>query len=212
MDSIKAFNGDKYLGEEFLKLIKKFKIKNIIETGTYRRDTTRAFSGMADKVYTIESNRSFYFGSKKILKNYSNVRTFFGSSPEVLKKILPNIKENTLFFLDAHWGHYWPILDELKEISKIDSLKNSVIVIHDFYVPEVDFGYDSYYHSDSKFELFLKKFIGFFGRKLNMNLVEKQKLDYDFIKEKLKKINPEFKHYYNSRAEGAKRGVIFIHP
>ena len=56
----KAFSGDKYLKEEFKKLIKRFKIKNIIETGTFKGDTTKEFSKMVEKVYTIESNKKYF--------------------------------------------------------------------------------------------------------------------------------------------------------
>ncbi len=151
---IKAFAGDRYLGEEFEKLIKKFKIKNIIETGTSKGDSTKEFSKMIENVYTIESVKKTYLFSKEILKDFDNVKIYLGSSPDVLRKILPFIKGNTLFFLDAHWGYYFPIIDELKEISKINSFSKSVIVIHDFYVPKKDFGFDSYYYSESSLELF----------------------------------------------------------
>lgn len=207
-----AFSGDKYLKEEFGNLIKRFKIKNVVETGTFRGETTKEFSKMVENVYTIESNKEFYTNSRKSLKNCQNVRVFLGSSPEVLRKILPNIKGNTLFFLDAHWGDYWPILDELKEISKIHSMSRSVIVIHDFYVPGKDFGFDSYHYSTSRLQLFLKRSINVFSKIIKIKLIDKQKLDYEFVRHSLEKINPAYKHYYNSKAEGARRGVLFVHP
>ena len=50
---------------------------------------------------------------------------------------------------------------------------------HDFmtcnkmhYVPDKDFGFDSYYYSNSNLELFLKKAIGFIGNILKMNFIE----------------------------------------
>jgi len=207
-----AFCGDSYLKKEFEFLIKKFRIKNIVETGTFKGDTTKEFSKMVEKVYSIESNKEYYLSSKKRLKEDNNVKLFLGSSPVILKKILPGLEGNTLFFLDAHWGNYWPILDELNEISKVDHMKKSVIVIHDFYVPGKNFGFDSYYYSNSKIELFLKKSIGFIGKIFKMHLIEKQKLDYDFIKDYIYKINPLYKYYYNKESEGLRRGVIFIHP
>ncbi len=212
MISKNGFSRDKYLGQEFQKLVKKYNVKNIVETGTSKGETTLAFSKMVDNVYTIEVKKEVYLISKRKLRKEKNIRMFLGSSPNVLKRILPSLKGKTLFFLDAHWGHYWPILDELNEISKVSSLKESIIVIHDFYVPGKDFGFDSYYYSNSPLELFLKKGIGFLGKIFKMDLIPKQKLDYPFIADSINKINPNCKHYYNSKAEGAKRGVIFIHP
>jgi hypothetical protein len=213
MGGNESFEGDFYLRIEFEKLIKKFKINNIVETGTFMGNTTKEFSKMAENVYTIESIKKLYLISKKNLVHCTNVKSFLGDSPLILNRILPTLKGNTLFFLDAHGRNHWPILDELKVISKFPYLKKSVIVIHDFYVPGKNFGFDSYYHnSNSNLELFLKKIIGFIGRFLKMRLIEKQKLDYEFVDKSIKQINPSFKYYYNSKAEGAKRGVIFIHP
>lgn len=207
-----AFARDFYLKQEFKKLVNKFKIKNIVETGTFKGSTTEEFSRMVEKVYTIESKREFYFEAKKNLSNLKNVRGFLGSSPKVLKKILPQIKGKTLFFLDAHWGYPWPILEELNQISKFPDLKESTIVIHDFFVPGKDFGYDSYYQSKSFLSLFFKRGFGFIGKIIGKEIIKKQKLDYSFIEKSIKKINPNYKYYYNSKAEGARRGVIFIHP
>jgi hypothetical protein len=213
METDGPFSGDSYLGKEFEKLVQKFKIKNIVETGTFLGETSREFSKMVENVYTIESNEKFYLQARKNLMHCKNVKIFLGNSPLVLDKILPTLKGNTLFFLDAHWEKYWPILDELKIIAKFSHMKNSVIVIHDFYVPDTNLGFDSYYHgSKSDLELFLKKVIGVIGRLLKMSLIERQRLDYEFIEKSIKEINPSFKYYYNSMAEGTKRGVIFIHP
>ncbi len=209
---IKSFSGDGYLKEEFIKLVKQFNIKNIVETGTNKGFTTKEFAKMVEHVYTIESNKEYYIESKKNLKKLNNIKLYLGSSPSVLEHMLPSLKGRTLFFLDAHWGDYWPILDELKEIAKIPNLSNSVIVIHDFYVPQSNLGFDSYHYSKSPLELFIKRGISVIGRLLNMKLIEKQKLDYNFIADSIHKINPEYKHHYNSKAEGNKRGVIFICP
>ncbi|MCX6750355.1 MAG: hypothetical protein NTZ83_02775, partial [Candidatus Pacearchaeota archaeon] len=121
-----AFGGDSYLKKEFEFLIKKFRIKNIVETGTFKGDTTKEFSKIVENVYSIESNKKYYLFSKKRLKEDNNIKLFLGSSPIILKKILPALEGNTLFFLDAHWGNYWPILDELNEISKVNHMKKSV--------------------------------------------------------------------------------------
>ncbi len=205
-----AFGKDRYLEEEFKKLIEEHKIKNIVETGTFMGDTTKEFSKMVNNVYTIESNNDFYLSSKKNLNDCANIKMFLGSSPDVLREILPTLKGHTLFFLDAHWESYLPLLDELNEISRVDSLSKSVIVIHDFYVPNKDFGFDSYYIFNSNAEFFLKKCVGLLGNILNMNLTSKQRLDLSFIEGSIMEINSNYKYYYNSKAEGKKRGVIFI--
>ncbi|MDP1729380.1 MAG: hypothetical protein Q8L27_04210 [archaeon] len=200
----KAFGGDKYLKQEIMFLIKKFQIKSIVETGTYLGDTTKEFSKLA-KTYTIESNKKYYDLAKESLKEY-NVEIFSGSSPKILKNILSKIEGPIIFFLDAHWNRYWPILDELKVIAE-SGIKDSVIVIHDFHVPNKDFGYDSYYDNKNIIKYLLniidERFLG--GKK-------KQKFDWEYIKNNILSINPKYNYYYNQKTEGDNRGVIFIIP
>jgi len=50
--------------------------------------------------------------------------------------------DRCLFYLDAHWGAYWPLRDEIKEVLR---LKKAVIVVDDFVVPFHPFyGFDAY--------------------------------------------------------------------
>lgn len=180
-----AFSGDHYLQAEIQKIIKKFDIFTVVETGTFMGDTTAAFTEMASSVFSIEVNYDLYQRAVSRFQDVSNVMILSGNSPEVLYQMIPAFKTPILFFLDAHWYQYWPILDELRVIAMFAKCRNSVIVIHDFYVPDSDLGYDSY------------------GDK---------RLDFDFIKSDIYSINSQYHYYYNSQAAGERRGVIFVHP
>lgn len=93
------------------------------------------------------------------------------------------MKHNYLFFLDAHWNGT-PLLKELEAIK--DKGIKPVIVIHDFKVPGTDFGFDTY---------------------------DGQDYNYEWIKPSLEKIyGQDFEYYYNKKATGARRGVIYIYP
>jgi predicted O-methyltransferase YrrM len=177
-----AYSGDFYIREEIEKLCKKHEVKTIIETGTFKGKTTLALSELADEVHTIEINPAYYnqnnFTNPKITKHQ-------GSSPEVLTKILGSVKKPCLFYLDAHWYEYWPLLDELKVIGR--EAKNSIIVIHDCFVPgRPNLGYDTY---------------------------KGQRLDLEYIMPYLKEIYPKgYAYHYNSVSTGSNRGVIYIYP
>lgn len=189
--NLKGFEGDSFIKAEIQKLIDKFEITRIIETGTYLGGTTRQFAQMVKTVTTIELNDEHFNKASENLKECKNVFIHKGSSPEFLKaflagKFASGIDDNLLFFLDAHWGNYCPLLDELKIIAEF-KLK-PVIVIHDFKVPNrPDLGFDSYNGQD---------------------------LDYNYIHASLMAIYGEkdFNFHYNTEAEGAKRGVIYIYP
>jgi len=184
----KGFEGDTHLHNKFRTICDKHKINHIIETGTYHGYTTRHFAKWVDRVDTIEVVQENFSESQKTLLGLDNVYSHFGNSSEVLPHVLPKHSEGLLCFLDAHWQHYNPLLDELKVIAKA-GLK-PIIAIHDFKVPNhPELGYDVYKQTGIVYE-------------------------WDWIKESIEAIYGKdgYKVQYNDKAVGAKRGVIFIYP
>lgn len=117
----------------------KFGIKTAIETGIFEGCTTIALSHCFDHVFGVEINAEFIERTRaNILKSggtLENVSLVEGSSPVVLERVLPMLQgEMVLFYLDSHWNDYWPILDELKMISRTHR-DRCVVMIDDFFVP-----------------------------------------------------------------------------
>jgi predicted O-methyltransferase YrrM len=143
---IKGALEDKFLNEEFDKLIKKYNISTIVETGTYKGWSTNILAKKVNKVITIDVSEDFLNEAKKNNLQNKNIDFYQGSSSDILEKILVKNNDSILFFLDAHWGKYWPLHDELKIIKNKEIIP--IIIIHDFYVPDKDgnakFGYDKY--------------------------------------------------------------------
>ena len=180
-----AFNGDRYVLHEVKKIVKDFNIKNIFETGTYLGATTKVLSSVVENVYTVECNSDYYNQSKTFLKDCKNVNMNLGSSPAVMDLILPTLTGRTLFFLDAHWYNYCPLIDEIKMVEK-HGKSDSVLIVHDFKVPGQKFGYDSYNGQD---------------------------YEYSWVKPHLHSLyNDKFTYKYNDVAEGACRGVLYVYP
>lgn len=182
---MKGFSSDIYFKKEIEKIICDWKIKTIVETGTYQADTTISMAEMVEQVITIEINAQYLKYARHQIKQSgkNNIISIFGSSPKEIEKL--NIDEPILFFLDAHWYEYNPLLDELKAIAE-KKYNNSVIVIHDFKVPNKNFGYDSYNGFD---------------------------YDWNYIESAIKSIyGDNFRYYYNEKASGGNRGIIFIFP
>nr|WP_298659802.1 hypothetical protein [uncultured Flavobacterium sp.] len=190
-----GFEGDSIMLEKCKSIVLDNKIDTIIETGTFLGGTTRVMSSWAKNVHTIEINKPNYDKSKVNLQGYDNVNLIFGNSAEELDKLLSQhfvrrtVKFNgrkvpkVFFFLDAHFWDYNPLLDELKVISKYEL--NPFIAIHDFKVPNhPELGFDSYKGQD---------------------------YDFDWIKKSVELVyGTEYKVEYNSDAEGAKRGCIYL--
>jgi predicted O-methyltransferase YrrM len=182
---------DKFAYEELKKLINKYGITKIIETGTYHGWSTKKLSEFGIPVFSIEvSQENYNIAKKNILEsNIENVNLILGSSSEILNEILHEGEENVLLFLDAHWHNYWPIHDEL--IVCINKKIKPIIIIHDFFVPDnignPKFGFDRY---------------------------NQQNLDFDYIKEYINKIYDEdgFNYHYTDQIDCVDSGLIYIYP
>ncbi len=139
---------DRYLLEYTLKLKDKFKSNVFIETGTNDGDSMGILSPHFPELYSCEIIASTYELAKSNLRHTSNVTVTNESSITFLETVCQKFqgRNDLIFFLDAHWEKYWPLLDELKIIKKYGF--ECPIIIHDFYVPDgkgnSKFNYDSY--------------------------------------------------------------------
>ena len=174
---------DIYLKDKIKDIIAEYGITTIVETGTFEGKSTVEFAQLVPKVYGIELSDKFIKETTNRLKknNIHNVTLVKANSPEGLRQLMPDLDvDKTLFFLDAHWNTYWPILDEIETIEK----NKGVILIHDFKVPNNnELGFDSY---------------------------KNQPLDYDFVKNALDSWCPTHRIEYNTKAYYEVRGVAFV--
>lgn len=183
-----GFNQDSYIKDEIIKLRGKFEIHIAIETGTNYGFTTLELSKMFYYTYSVELLEKYYRHALKYMAKYVDHKNGYkliqDNSVDFLWD-LPKFDEPILFYLDAHWEEYCPLLDEIEQACRLTD--NPVIVIHDFFVPgRKDLGFDTY---------------------------NGQSFTYEWIEPTLSKFYPgEYEYHYNDQAEGAKRGVIYIYP
>jgi predicted O-methyltransferase YrrM len=167
------FNGNLEFGTELLeKYLKPFEIQACIETGTYKGGSTVWFAQHLPEVHTIEINISLTHENMARFAQFPNIQAHHGNSPSVLRQLLSNWSgsKRTLFYLDAHWNDYWPLNDELIEISKSALKSNCIVVIDDFKVPDrPDVPFDRY---------------------------KDQPLDYNFVKTALQQAIPNAVIFY----------------
>ena len=139
------------------------RIADTVETGarSYRAGSERIrypqFEDAGDSDYAIHSvdlDPHSYHAARKLFASNPNITLHHKSSEafvgEFVEKILESASNDGLFFyLDAHWGKYWPLRDELRQILR---LERCVVCIDDFFVPgksdaskpHGDFGFDVY--------------------------------------------------------------------
>jgi len=99
---------------------------SITETGTYVGATSLWFSRVWVNLpfCTVDIHEDWVrYATAK------GVNAMYGDSAVVLDGMVDGLGVRPFFFLDAHWGEFWPLADELKAISR---LADSVVLVHDF--------------------------------------------------------------------------------
>lgn len=117
-------------------------IKNFVETGTYKADSTVIAAKYFENVYTIEIFEQLYEESKTRAQNenITNITFYLGDSLNKLKEIMPKVLDGAVFFIDAHisggdssWNgiNRVPMFEELDIILSNSTLGPSVFIIDD---------------------------------------------------------------------------------
>ena len=119
-----------------------------IETGTLNGGTIFSLEPYFNKLYTIEFSEKYYNNAKN---NYSGNKINFilGDSANVFEKLLPNITDKCIFFLDGHWsggdtGHSnkdCPLNEEITHINNLFT-NDAIIIIDDFRLFGLELGED----------------------------------------------------------------------
>lgn len=166
------------------------KMELIVETGTFKGDTTWFFAKFGIDVVSSEISPALHYASQQRLSGCRNVSLFYGDSRQLLESLRKRenaCRKFTFFYLDAHWRDDLPLRNEIEIITS--SWKNFVILIDDFKVPnDAGYGYDDYGKGKS--------------------------LDLSYIKEflKTKRVDAYLPAIGSLEETGAKRGYIFLTP
>ncbi len=128
------FNGQKIRKKLVSKIIKEFKPVKLIETGTYLGNTLEFLLSFKIPTYSVEINEKYYLIAKSRFINQKNLNLYLDNSTTFLTS-LSNIDEEVFVYLDSHWYEDLPLEQELQILSK---LKDVIILIDDFKVPEFD--------------------------------------------------------------------------
>lgn len=118
----------------------------------------------------------------------NRIISYEGDSPVVMRIAWPEWKREKLricWYLDAHWQEKLPLREELSVIAEL-GINDGVIMIHDCLVP---------------------------GKEgvLNCDSYHGQPISYEFVKDLLFQINPDYKIEYNSESSTG-RGILYALP
>jgi hypothetical protein len=184
-DKVEAFEGDWHIEAELRRLVAKWKVRTIVETGTYKGQSTRALAGMGAEVITIEIESELLE-----MEDLANVRALTGDSAQFLDEgiVQMRVSQPILFYLDAHWREHSPLLDELGAIARLCLRQKPVVAIHDFLNPEhPEYGCDTWDIGLYCLPLVRLHLDGIYGEGC-------------------------WVEHYNGEAAGLKRGIIYVEP
>jgi hypothetical protein len=126
----------------------KYHIATLVETGTYLGDMVDAMKKDFKKIFSIELDVRLFKWSNKRFKRSGHIAIIQGDSSEELKKLMSNLTEPAIFWLDGHYSDGitakgdkdTPICEELDCILNSE-IKGHIIIIDD----ARNFGSDSAY-------------------------------------------------------------------
>lgn len=139
---VTPFHDDRQL-QKFVKGMIGTGLEAFFETGTFRGDTlgwvAKEFPNLP--CLSCESSRVFYAWARARIRA-GNVHIYLEDSTEFLAEHIGSYR-SALFWLDAHWGENWPILEEIRII--LNSGIRGVALVDDFDIGRDGFGFDSFH-------------------------------------------------------------------
>lgn len=141
-----GFNGQRHRKKIFTEIMGAVDFDAILETGTWLGNTTGFMRQTSGKpVYSCELSPRFAALARMRLADMDTVHLHTGDSRKFLRERLAgDVAGKTVFFyLDAHWYDDLPLAEEMEIIGA--GLKNFVVLIDDFQVPDDrEYYYDNY--------------------------------------------------------------------
>lgn len=127
-----------YLHKQGLPLAyaRRFGLGTFVETGTYAGDTVAHVLRDFRRVYSIELDDRLYRAAARRFRDQSHVRILHGDSATLLPRLLAELDEPALFWLDAHYSGGitargnadTPIMTELRTILEADRRAHVILI------------------------------------------------------------------------------------
>jgi len=117
---------------------KRYGLRILVETGTYRGDMVEAMRPVFEKIYSIELGAELFAAARKRFRRAAHVELIQGDSARELGRVLARLDQPALFWLDGHYSagetargeKDTPIFEELDHILGAPDVGH-VIVIDD---------------------------------------------------------------------------------
>lgn len=106
---------------------RRYGLKYLVESGTYKGDMIKAMKNSFEKIWSIELDKILFEKASDRFKINSHIRIIHGDSGKVLGSLIGQLDQPTLFWLDGHYSGGetaqgvgdTPILKELQHVLRI---------------------------------------------------------------------------------------------
>ena len=121
-----------------VRLAREHKAELFIETGTLFGDMVYAMRHTFKRLVSIELDDWLFNRARRRFQRYPHIRILHGDSGRRIVEVLAEVRQNCLFWLDAHYSGgitahgeaMTPIFDEIRAILNHE-IKNHIVVIDD---------------------------------------------------------------------------------
>lgn len=108
----------------------------LVETGTYQGDMILAQKDSFEKIYSIELSPDLFEKAKQRFRKYDHINLLQGNSGELIAKVLSQLTEPAIFWLDGHYSggvtakieKYTPIREELHNLFANNQLQHIILI------------------------------------------------------------------------------------
>ncbi len=108
-----------------------YNLRVLVETGTNLGNMINAQKKRFREIHSIELNEWLASRAKRKFRNQPNIHLYQGDSGQILPKILEQLNEPCLFWLDAHWGDESAAIRQELESIYHHRIRDHVLLIDD---------------------------------------------------------------------------------
>lgn len=115
---------------------RKYGLRVLVETGTYRGDTIQALRNDFARIYSIELSPALFAQAQDRFRSAPNVELIHGDSGEKLADLMRRLDQPALFWLDGHYSagitakgdKITPIFEELGHIFSAPPRPHAIVI------------------------------------------------------------------------------------
>jgi hypothetical protein len=114
---------------------RRYRLRTLVETGTYHGHMVEAVKGSFPLVYSIELDDTLYEAARRQFQDHQHIHLLHGDSGQLIEEVLSQLKGPALFWLDAHFSGQGtsgegmnPIEREVMAILESDERRHVVLI------------------------------------------------------------------------------------